>query len=84
MAALPTRRAVRTIGPVAVERRRDEGKGLLSRVDDVLLVVVIGVVAFLALQLVSAVIGTILFLVKLAVAAVIVAVVAAVVLRRRR
>lgn len=56
----------------------------MSRADDVLLVVVIGVLAFVALQVVSAVIGTILFFVKLALVAAVVAVVAALVLRRRR
>lgn len=75
---------MRTITSVAIERRRAEGKGLISRADDVLLVVVLGVIAFVALQVASAVIGTILFFVKLAVLAVFVAVVAAAVLRRRR
>ncbi len=73
---------------VAIERRREdrlrtESKGLASRADDVLLVIVIGVVAFVALQIVSAVIGTILFFVKLAVVAAVVAVVATYVARRR-
>jgi len=68
---------------VAIERRRGDRKGLASRADDVLLVVVIGVVAFVALQIVSAVIGTILFFVKLAVVAAVVALVAAYVARRR-
>lgn len=75
--------SLRSIAAMAMERRPQGRKGLASRADDVALVVVIGVVAFVALQVVSAVIGTILFFVKLAVVAVVVAVVAAVVARRR-
>jgi len=71
------------MGHMSMERRRPEGKSTLSRIDDVALIVVVGVVAFVALQVVSAVIGAIVFVVKLAVLAAVVGVVAALVLRRR-
>ena len=52
-----------TVG--AIERRSQ--KSALSKIDDVLLVVVIGVVALVALQVVGWVVGTVWFLVKAAV-----------------
>ena len=54
------------MGPVrAIERRSH--KSTLSKVDDVLLIVVVGVVALVAIQVVGWVVGTIWFLVKAAV-----------------
>ncbi len=49
----------------ALERRSH--KSTLSKVDDVLLVVVVGVVAIVALQIVGWIVGTVWFLVKAAV-----------------
>jgi fatty acid desaturase len=58
-------------------------RSTLSKLDDVLLVVVVGVVALAVLGFVSWVVGTILFLVRVAVVLAVGAVVVGWVLRRR-
>ena len=65
----------------ALERRTS--KSTLSKVDDVLLVVVVAVVALAALQVVGWVIGTIWFLVKAAIVVALAALAVGYVTRRR-
>jgi hypothetical protein len=64
----------------AIERRNQ--KSTLSKVDDVLLIVVVGVVALVAIQVVGWVVGTIWFLVKAAVVVGLVALAVAYVAKR--
>jgi hypothetical protein len=64
----------------ALERRTH--KSTLSKVDDVLLIVVVGVVALVAINVVGWIVGTIWFLVKAAVVVGLVALAVAYVARR--
>jgi hypothetical protein len=64
--------------------KRDGGRSTLDRLDDALLIVVAVVAALVVLKVVSAVVGTILFFVKLGVVVLLIAGAVALVNRARR